>query len=543
MIKRSKKLLSLIAISLSIFTAGSSYSVKAISIQDASTNNTITLDNGQATQFYSDGKDSSKFIDGSYSNTKVENENDAINSLNDVKELLNIDNPESNLKVLKINKSDDLTSYKLQQVHNDIPLYGREVVVVTDKEGNTSSVNGNFLNDVNIDTNAKLSKDDANKYAKSAYGTDAKINNDELVIYSLNNVKPTLCWKVSVSGTKDGKQYALDSFIDAANGNVINEVSLLAREKVEASGKDLKGQLRTFNVNKRNSGWYGTRYELNDTVRNIKIYSANNSNNIPGTLISNRNNKWTDSTAISAMVNLGTVYDFYLNNFNRNSYDNNHAEIVATVHYNESYYSNGYDNAFWSPQDKQFVFGDGDQMFTPLTGALDVTAHEFTHAIIERTANLEYQCESGALNEAYADILGNIIEGKNDDQWLLGEDIMKNGDAGLRNMSNPEAFSQPSKVGGKYYVNPTNPNDYNDYGGVHTNSGIINHAAYLMWKNGIYDKTRLARLFYNSLFIMNSTSDFKDCRHAVVNAAKNMNMSSQEINIVNNAFDEVGINA
>lgn len=62
-----------------------------------------------------------------------------------------------------------------------------------------------------------------------------------------------------------------------------------------------------------------------------------------------------------------------------------------------------------------------------------------------------------------------------------------------------------------------------------------------MWKNGISDKDKLAKLFYNSLFIMNSTATFQDSRIAVTSAANNLGMSSEELDIINNAFDEVGI--
>ena len=55
----------------------------------------------------------------------------------------------------------------------------------------------------------------------------------------------------------------------------------------------------------------------------------------------------------------------------------------------------------------------------------------------------------------------------------MGEDVYtpgQNGDA-LRSMSNPERFGQPSHMDD--YVNTQSDN-----GGVHTNSGIPNKAAY-----------------------------------------------------------------
>ena len=552
--KRRKRLLSLITVCLSLIVVSNGNSVKAMSTRNNLSINTSSvfgkivkeysnvkdlkkINDGETPEVYLDEKDSCKFIDGTYTNIKVEDEEDAIKSINSVKKLMKINYPEDEFQVLKVNSTDDLVSYKLQQVHNGVPLYGREIVVVTDREGNTTSVGGNYLEGVSVDTNAEISKEDIGSYATQIYGSDVKISDGELVIYSLNDIEPTLCWKVVVDGVKDQEIYTVNSFINAKTGELVSEVSLLTKGTEQGSGVDLKGETRTFNVNKKDI-LMSTFYELFDTERNIKIYKAN-LGYIPGIPITSRNNTWNDSVAVSAIHNFGHVYDYYYNKFNRVSFDDKGASIVASIHYKDIYNWRGLDNAFWSSTNSQFIFGDGYELCTPLIGALDVVGHEYTHAVVEYTAGLEYQGESGALNESYADILGNIIEGKDDEQWLVGEDIMKNGDIAIRSMSNPEELHQPSVVGGEYYVDP-NDTTY-DNGGVHINSGILNHAAYLMWENGISDKDKLAKLFYNSLFIMNSTANFQDSRIAVTSAANNLGMSSEELDIINNAFDEVGI--
>ncbi|CDM69874.1 Zinc metalloprotease (Elastase) [Clostridium bornimense] len=552
--KRTKRLLSLITVCLSIMVTFNGSTAKAMSGGNFLTTNISsifekgvkeysntrdlgTINNGEAPEVYLDEEDSCKFIDGSYTNIKVENEDDAIESINSIKKLMKINYPEDEFEVSKVNSTGDLVSYKLQQIYNDIPLYGREIVVVTDGEGNTTSVGGNYLEGVSVDTNAEISKENIASYITKIYGSDAKVNNEELVIYSLNDVEPTLCWKVTVEGAKNGELYTVNSFINAKTGELVNEVSLITKGAEQGTGVDLKGETKTFNVNKKDI-LMSTLYELFDTERNIKIYKAN-LGYIPGIPITSRNNTWNDPVAVSAIHNFGHVYDYYYNKFNRVSFDNKGASIVASIHYKDIYNWRGLDNAFWSSTNSQFIFGDGYQLCTPLIGALDVVGHEYTHAVVEYTAGLEYQGESGALNESYADILGNIIEGKDDEQWLVGEDIMKNGDIAIRSMANPEELHQPSVIGGEYYVDP-NDTTY-DNGGVHINSGILNHAAYLMWENGISDKDKLAKLFYNSLFIMNSTANFQDCRIAVTSAANNLGMSSEELDIINNAFDEVGI--
>ena len=131
------------------------------------------------------------------------------------------------------------------------------------------------------------------------------------------------------------------------------------------------------------------------------------------------------------------------------------------------------------------TYGDGDGIqFSNLAGAFDVTAHEITHGITQSTAALEYEGQSGALNESYSDVMAAMADNAN---WTIGEDVYTpsiSGDA-LRDLSNPhqggsslnDAGWQPATMGEFLYMPYT---DDQDYGGVHINSGIPNHAAYLV---------------------------------------------------------------
>src|SRR4029079_16251513 len=84
--------------------------------------------------------------------------------------------------------------------------------------------------------------------------------------------------------------------------------------------------------------------------------------------------------------------------------------------------------------------------------AIDVAGHEIGHAVCEKTANLAYQKESGAMNEGFSDIWGACIEyyaAPTKSTWLVGEDIeRRSGHASLRSMSNPKTEGQPDTYGG-----------------------------------------------------------------------------------------------
>ena len=52
----------------------------------------------------------------------------------------------------------------------------------------------------------------------------------------------------------------------------------------------------------------------------------------------------------------------------------------------------------------------GPQSWDFTSGALDIVAHELTHGVTEFTSNLIYRNESGALNEAFSDMMGTSVE-------------------------------------------------------------------------------------------------------------------------------------
>ena len=118
---------------------------------------------------------------------------------------------------------------------------------------------------------------------------------------------------------------------------------------------------------------------------------------------STTNSGW-DPAGVSTMAHIQSVYDYYRTTFDRNGLDGNNLNYMAVVHLGQNYA-----NAFWNGT--FIVFGDGDgQTFTNLAASLDITAHEIQHGITEFTANLKYENQSGALNEAYSDLFACMVD-------------------------------------------------------------------------------------------------------------------------------------
>ena len=191
-----------------------------------------------------------------------------------------------------------------------------------------------------------------------------------------------------------------------------------------------------------------------------------------------------DPAVNEAYDGLGSTQRLFWSQFGRDGVDGFGLPLDATVHYGKQY-----DNAFWDGE--RMVFGDGDQeVFNRFTISLSVIGHELTHGVTQFTANLEYQGQSGALNESISDVFGALVEQHAKKQstaeasWLIGEGLFTDQveGAALRSMKAPgTAYNddvlgkdpQPASMAG--YVDTDDDN-----GGVHLNSGIPNRAFFLV---------------------------------------------------------------
>jgi Zn-dependent metalloprotease len=195
-----------------------------------------------------------------------------------------------------------------------------------------------------------------------------------------------------------------------------------------------------------------------------------------------------DPSVNRAFDGFGKTRQFYLEVLKRNSLDGRGMRLDGYVHRGRNF-----NNAFWDG--REMVFGDGDgRLFSDFTASLDVIAHELTHGVTEFTAGLEYRGQSGALNESISDVFGSLVKqwaaGKTaaEADWLVGAEIFTpqvKADA-LRSLKAPgtaydnELFGrdpQPADMSGYQNLPET---DDGDNGGVHINSGIPNHAFYLV---------------------------------------------------------------
>ena len=266
-------------------------------------------------------------------------------------------------------------------------------------------------------------------------------------------------------------------------------------------------------------------------ARDRQTYDADGKEVLPGNLIrAEAQAATTDDSINVAHDHAGIVYDYFLSQFGRDSIDGAGMPIVSTVHFGKKY-----NNAFWNGS--QMVYGDGDgELYAPLAQALDVVAHELTHGITDHTAKLEYKDQPGALNESFSDIFALLIDSAN---WDLAEAVYTPnvpGDA-LRSAADPTRYGDPS-VWGEYLRTPW------DSGGVHSNSGILNHLAYQVIR--AIGRDEAAQIFYRTLTLkLTANSDFVVARDLTIQACTELigtaNIRPADCEAVRTAFVRSGI--
>lgn len=496
------------------------------------------------------------------------------NYLNEIKHILKLDDPENQFSITQTHTDAfNKTHIRLDQVHKGVKVHGAQVMVHLDKGGRGELFNGQYnVIKEDITTDAAITSDEAMNKAKAHLSERRKLATEtsgtflvekqnpasELVIYKQKDFIPkyTLVYHITLYTANFSRW---EYFIDATIGEVVHffENTCYLDGAKTATAKDLGNVTRTVNTYQ-----IGSTYFMLDASRSMYNSSASNLPDEPsgGILTIDLNNTWGENqsfqhvisssnvwdnpTAISAHYYAGLAYEYYLSKHGRMSIDGNSGTIFSIINVPDDETGQSLGNAFWSG--KYMCYGNGDNDFYPLARALDVAGHEMTHGVIQHTANLEYDGESGAINESMADIFGKLVEGDEND-WVVGEDVVKLTSyptGALRSFSDPHnggtsisdvnSGYQPAHVSEKY-------TGEGDNHGVHVNSGIPNHAFYLFAHAIGLEKAEA--VYYKTLTdYLTKSSQFVDLRLAVIQATTDLyGAAADEVQQAKNAFDAVGI--
>ena len=465
---------------------------------------------------------------------------------------------------------------RYDQYYQGVRVFGGDIARQI-SNGVTESIFGTLHTITGVQTRPKLSIDEAREAFEKLSGQPPPENREiELVILPKDEGGYALTYRTHV--WRDGRW--MHTFLDANSGEVVLEYDDLKRQTAAVGrGTGVLGDTKKISTSSVSG-----RFLADDALRPPTLITYDMQGNLfrvvdylngiyqpsASDVASDTDNVWTDVANVDGHVHLGWTYDYYFKRFGRRGLDDNDTPIFAITHpagrndLSESALEINL-NAFWcggcGPSGRgAMVFGDGlgfaigGVFIDYLSGALDVVAHELTHGLTDYSSNLIPRNESGALNEAFSDMLGTSVEfmyqtpgtGTRQADYLIGEDVFRPG--GIRSMSNPGVFGDPDHYSRRFTGS-------DDDGGVHINAGIPNQAFYLAIEGGTNrtsnlsvqgvgaaNRQQIERVFYRAfVFMLPSNATFSMARAATIQASRELYPGTAVESAVVQAWTAVGV--
>ncbi len=483
-------------------------------------------------------------------------------------------------------------SERYDQYFKGVRVWGADVVRVVAGDV-PQAMFGLLAGGISVSVEPKLVDEDVTARLAAIAGAEGRVLSPaELVILPTDLGTYRLTYRAVVTTGLT----VVSVFIDAITGVEVLRISEIQTQSAPAVGK---GQGVLGDMKKLAVTTLGTTYVTSDGLRPPSLQTFDMRYSLSKALLvlyydapvyqsdyaTDSDNSWTDVAVVDAHVHVAWTYDYYYKRFGRSGFDDQNYPIVVITNavsqqgaltMPSAYFDTLAINAFYCSTCGPggigtMFFGNGipsgyyvtetGQNYTYLAGGLDVVAHELTHGVTGHSSQLIYRNESGALSEAFSDMMGTGVEffyqtpgdGRGQADYLIGEDVVRalraGSQDGIRSMADPSRFSDPDHYSIRY-------KGTEDGGGVHINSGIANNAFYLAIEGGTNkssgravqgvgaaNRAQIEKVFYRAfVYLLPSSANFSTARAATIRAAQDLyGVGSAAEQAVTQAWDAVGV--
>ncbi len=485
------------------------------------------------------------------------------------------------------------THDRFRQYHDGVPIFGAEVTRQSAR-GATISVFGTLHLGVDVDTTSVLSVDEAAQIIERLAGAPrGGTTTPELVI--LPDRERTDVYRLVYEARAFTGTQLMAYFIDASSGALVwayddlktQQPVLPCTQCAIGEGLGVNGDQKKISVTT-----VGGAFLAHDQLRPADIFTFDMRGDILRTLdvlngteqlfdadlATDTDNQWLDGASVDAHVGMGLTYNYLSLRFGRQSLNDEDVRLIGIVHPVDRadlltapaelvslYNLNAFYCGLCGPDGAGLtVFGEGlppnvlvgGQQYNFFSGALDIVAHELAHGVTDFTSALLFMDESGALNEAFSDIIGVGVEfyahalspnSARPVDYRIGEDAIVPG--GIRALEDPPLFGDPDHYSLRFTGTADN-------GGVHTNSLIVTHAFYLAIEGGIHrvsgltvtgvgpeNREQIEQIFFRAFTVlMTRDADFAAARAATIQAARDLYGAGSPAELaVTQAWTSVGV--
>lgn len=480
---------------------------------------------------------------------------------------------------------------RLQQHHLGLPVVGGELTRQY-SGGIVTAVLGTLYRVDRNDTAARLAAEDISRQLRSKPGSQL-LRTPQLKWLGQDDGSAGLVYEAFVKSELDARVH----YLDADTGEELLSMSMVHRQSAVGEGAGVLGDRKKVSTNAGAGG-----FRLDDLHRPPVLQTIDLRGDVSrldqlglganvglNDIAFDTDNTWTDAGAVDAHTYAGWTYDFLYKRLGFRGLDNRDAPMVGTINLLSpeqcamaplAVVDRYCVNAFWvrppfGPGGRGMMFFGsglalnyqiGGQTVRQLAGALDIVAHELVHGVTGYTSALAYRNESGALNEAFSDMIGTAVEAfyhprgpqYQGADYTLGEDVFRAVRAGARDgsrsMVTPSDYGDPDHYSQRRYVGSL---DW-DSGGVHINSGIANNAYYLAIEGGTHrssgrsvtgvgfaNREQIEKTFFRAFtMLLPASATFYQARLATIQSARDLyGTGSAAERAVIQAWDAVGVSS
>lgn len=468
---------------------------------------------------------------------------------------------------------------RLTQYHRGVRVVGADVAR-QDEGGQPVSIFGRIYGDIDVDVTPGLAAGEAKVLIEQLTGQALGATLTPELVVLPHRDRFVLAYHARVATEDDIRVY----YLDANTGEVVLSYSDMQSQQATAAvgtGTGVLNDRQKMSTSLLSGIFYAVdawrppasliTFDMKGDLNRVMDFLNGRVSLGLADRAQRADNTWTDAVVVDAHAYAGYTYDYYFKRFGRRGLNDNNSRMLLLVHpvRREDFGSASaavqgtyYRNAFYAGSGV-VVLGEGlppnvtdssRRSWNFLAGSLDVVAHELTHGVTGFTSNLIYMNESGALNESFSDMMGASAEfffqqpgsGLLRADYLLAEDVVT---GGIRSMQSPVAFGHPDHYSLRF-------TGTSDNGGVHTNSGISNHAFYLAIEGGTHrisgvtvqgagsaNREQIERVFYRAFTqMLPSNATFSVARAATMQSARDLyGAGSAPERAVTQAWTAVGV--
>ena len=484
------------------------------------------------------------------------------------------------------------THDRFRQYHDGVPIFGAEVTRQTAR-GVTVSLFGTLHLGVDVDATPAMTRDEAARVIERLGDLEPGVSTPVRLMVLPERERAGAYRLVYEARAFTGSRLMV-FFIDASTGDLVwtyndlktQQPTLPCQQCVVGEGIGVNGDRKKISVTA-----VGGTFLAEDQLRPADAFTFDMDGDVLRTLdvldgtaqlfdadlANDADNRWLDGASVDAHVGMGWTYDYLYHRYGRQGLNGKNIRMISLVHPVDradifttpaellDFYLNAFYCGVCGPDGVGLMmFGEGlppnvtlgGQRYNYFSGALDIVAHELAHGVTDFTSALLYMDESGALNEAFSDVIGVgtefyaelfHLDGAGEGDYLLGEDVIQPG--GIRSLADPQRFGDPDHYSLRFL-------GQEDNGGVHPNSLIPGHAYYLAIEGGTnrvsgltvsgvgaVNRDQIEQVFYRAFTVlMTREADFGAARDATIQSALDLYGAGSAAELaVRQAWTAVGV--